>query len=101
MSEYLTPKQVEQWAATMQRRGEVRDAGNDFVHSDFTGVKEAATLREHAAIVEGVVQADPGWWSGLGECPFCDMKFDDEADCYQHAPDCIWLRARKVRGYEL
>lgn len=93
MSEYLTPEQVEHYA-----KWQAAETGiAPHIQADVL----AATLREYAAIVEGIASfEDPGWWHGLGECPFCDMHqhFDVEADCYQHAPNCLWLRARRVRG---
>ena len=61
--------------------------------------KVEVTLREYAAIVEAVAKADP---VGTMGCPYCNGRWETTLQFSQfcHAPDCLWLRARKVRGYE-
>jgi len=81
MSEYLTPAQIENWLAFVERE----ESGP----SD-----EAATLREYAAIVEAVA---------TGEIRSRAMRSDGKTFVYLVAPfipESIYFRAREVRGYE-
>lgn len=78
----LTPEQV-------ARRAEVAD-------DQWSGQScLAATLREYAAIVEGVATGRTSSSdSDTAECVYCEYPYGN------HEPDCLRLRARKARGYE-
>jgi hypothetical protein len=60
------------------------------------------TLTAYAEIVRGVAEKRPVLvddWNMLWGCPGCGAEGPggDEID---HAPDCLWLRARRLRGMD-
>lgn len=85
MSEYLTPTEVD---AVAER--------NAPIWPQYT-----ATLRAMAEIVEAVARVEV--FDLDDTCVFCQQYLGAEYPEYMHgghAPDCICLKARKVRGYE-
>lgn len=93
MSEYLTPAEVDRLVHLMSD------------HNRLFGVDTAIiadTFRAYAEIVEAVATMEDHRimrWDGLHQaCVFCGGIYYHGIP--QHAPDCIHLRARKVRGYE-
>lgn len=94
MSEYLTPEEVE-------------DAIDLMV--DMGWPKTADTLREMAAVVEWVASDEPVA-SYEGRCVYCGESRENHyvGDDVtrpiwygvEHKPDCIYIRARRLRGLE-
>lgn len=76
MPEYLTPAEVEEWANGVE----------------FAPLAYADTLREMAAVVKTVADKEPLRYR---VCVYCGLNVWD----YGHAPDCIYLRARKLMGH--
>lgn len=89
MTDYLHLADIEAWADELER-------------TLPANTKTAATLRELLAIAGGVgknravalVTRDRETW-----CRFCGKRVNDVTD-WGHAPDCPFLRARRVMGYE-
>ena len=95
MSEYLTPEQMESFAAS-------------FVDSPSTPSKIKATLRAYAKVVEAVAELNPWHWSisfSGYRCAYCDVlvsgtQYTQVVDrAVFHKPDCPHLLARKLRGH--
>jgi hypothetical protein len=104
MPEYLSPAEVEHWVAMLLAQ---RDVGID---------RKADTLREMAAVVTGVAKME------TDICPWCNAwlmphsllvsKIDtdglteyvrseiEDQEAQPHSSDCLYLRARRVMGYE-
>ena len=90
MSEFLTPQAVADWAEMMDTCPNMTTT--------------AATLREMAAIVEAVaddaepvlvrVESSAHKWM---RCPSCLLIWEPKS-AEDHAPGCIGIRARKLRG---
>jgi len=80
----LTPEQIEIWEGT-------RDIFD--------------TLAAYAEIVQKVAEAEP-WEYGYSDEPICfyckayNQHRDEATSKIVHAPNCLWLRARKLRGME-
>jgi hypothetical protein len=103
MSEYLTPDDLDR-----------------FIELSDLYPKEVAALREYAAIVEAVATDNPlnmrpdRYGDYDPECWYCGAEArnvrQEQSSKYpqtvwmvadfDHAPDCFYLRARRVRGYE-
>ena len=59
------------------------------------------TLQTYAEVVQDFVAADPGGMTEQAECGFCgaEWRMEQEPE-YLHTPDCLWLRAAKLREVE-
>lgn len=112
MSECATPAEMDEWAASVG----INACKTNSVRVAAWFNKHSETLREYAAIVEAVATLE------TNICPFCDAWLQshelltskietdgvseyvtsevEHQEPEPHAPDCIYLRARRVRGYE-
>lgn len=80
MPEYLTPEQVEEWITA-----------NEQYDNDSGWYPYGRTLRELFEIAGAVASIREEDLYPVDYCWFCESD--------PHAPDCLWLRARKARGY--
>ena len=66
---------------------------------------DSDTLNAYAEIVQKVAEAEP-WEYGYSDEPSCfyceayNQHRDEATSKIVHAPNCLWLRARKLRGME-
>ena len=66
---------------------------------------DSDTLNTYAEIVQKVAEAEP-WEYGYSDEPICfyckayNQHRDEATSKIVHAPNCLWLRARKLRGME-
>lgn len=101
MPEYLSPEEVERWAVHCD------ESCGELCRTE--DCRAAATLREMAAVVEWVASDEPVA-SYEGRCVYCGESRENHyvGDDVtrpiwygvEHKPDCIYIRARRLRGLQ-
>jgi hypothetical protein len=101
MSDLLTPELLERFLQFCEDEARMHGAGAP-LHGYWA--RRAATLRAYVAIVEAIAaESDPRDSDGVS-CRFCHVKQGDPSpddastDTLGHERDCLWIRARKLRG---
>lgn len=89
----LTPEQIEQIAYNLEW-----NPGGDWL-TDVAQIDLAHTLAAYAEVVKGVAEAPLGT-NQAWRCPLCGRVFDDTSPNEAHASDCLYVKARKLRGLE-
>jgi hypothetical protein len=103
----LTPEQIENWVLPG-----LRDGWDGPHHPDpeteqtyirhltgYVSTDLADTLAAYADIVQRVAEDNFSYWDVTPRCFYCDADMGEHSD-EEHASDCLYLAARKLRGLD-